>query len=210
MEPDLASVPGERGALRAEQVPHPATMTPRQRARRERLIQAALAMLETEEYERVQVKEVADRAHVSLGTLYNYFSSKERLFAEVLVHWADSLPTNVRSRPLKAAPPADRLREAVHRALRAFERRPQMARLVNVLVMSSDPHAGELLTRMDGSTTDAYMLALAEMDPIVARRTVNLVNAVFSVALREWSLGRITMREVHDRLDSAISALVPG
>lgn len=185
-------------------------MTPRQQARRKRLIEAALVMLETEEYEKVQVKEVADRAHVSLGTLYNYFSSKERLFAEVLVEWADSLPTNVRSRPLKAAPPADRLREAVHRALRAFERRPQMARLVNVLVMSTDPLAGELLSRMVRSTTDAYMLALAEMDPIVARRTVGLVNAVFSVALREWSLGRISMSEVHDRLDSAISALVPA
>jgi AcrR family transcriptional regulator len=184
-------------------------MTPRQRVRRNRLIEAALEMLETEEYEGVQVKEVADRARVSLGTLYNYFSSKERLFAEVLVHWADNLPTNVRSRPLRAGPPADRLREAVHRALRAFERRPQMARLVNVLVMSTDPFAGELLARMDRSTTDAYMLALAEMDPIVARRTVNLVNAVFSVALREWSLGRITMSELHDRLDGAITALIP-
>ena len=108
--------------------PHPATMTPRQRARRDRLIEAALALLEEDDYEQVQVKDVADRAGVSLGTLYNYFSSKERLFAEVLVRWADSLPTNVRSRPLEQARPADRLMEVVHRALRAFERRPQMAR----------------------------------------------------------------------------------
>jgi TetR/AcrR family transcriptional regulator, cholesterol catabolism regulator len=193
----------------ADQVPpHPATMTPRQRARRVRLIEAALALLEEDDYERVQVKDVADRAGVSLGTLYNYFSSKERLFAEVLVRWADSLPTNVRSRPLEQARPVDRLMEVVHRALRAFERRPQMARLVNVIMMSADPLAADHLARMNRATTDAYMQALSTMDPVRARRTVDVVNAVFGVAVREWSQGRITIAEVHERLDSAIGLLL--
>ena len=145
-------------------------MTPRQRDRRNRLIDAALAMLAEEDYERIQVKDVAETAGVSLGTLYNYFSSKERLFAEALVRWADSMPTNIRQRPLRHAGPAEQLKEAVHRALRAFERRPQMARLVHVLEMSADGFAGELLHRMDLATTDAYMQALSAVDPIVARR----------------------------------------
>jgi AcrR family transcriptional regulator len=192
-----------------EGVPHPATMTPRQRDRRNRLIDAALAMLATDDYERIQVKDVAERAGVSLGTLYNYFYSKERLFAEALVRWADSLPTNIRQRPLRHAGPADQLKEAVHRALRAFERRPQMARLVHVLEMSPDAFAGELMHRMDLATADAYMQALSAVDPAVARKGLNLVNAVFSVQLREWSRGRITMRELHDRLDEAITFLEP-
>jgi AcrR family transcriptional regulator len=192
-----------------QSVPHPATMTPRQRDRRNRLIQAALEMLTEEDYERIQVKDVADTAGVSLGTLYNYFSSKERLFAEALVRWADSMPTNIRQRPLRNARPAEQLKEAVDRALRAFERRPQMARLVHVLEMSPDAFAGELLHRMDLATTDAYMQALSAVDPIVARKALNVVNAVFSVQLREWSRGRITMREVHDRLDAVISFIEP-
>ncbi len=183
-------------------------MTPRQRDRRDRLIDAALTLLETEDYDHVQVKEVADLAGVSLGTLYNYFFSKERLFAEALVRWADSLPASIRNRPLTEATPAARLKEAVHRALRAFERRPQMARLVNVLVMSGDSLAGDLLGRMNGSTSDAYLQALSGVEPVVARSMVDVVNAVFSTALREWSLGRITIREVHDRLDSAIDLVV--
>jgi AcrR family transcriptional regulator len=193
----------EEGAL------HPATMTPRQRDRRNRLIDAALAMLATEDYERIQVKDVAENAGVSLGTLYNYFYSKERLFAEALVRWADSLPTNIRQRPLRHAGPADQLKEAVHRALRAFERRPQMARLVHVLEMSPDAFAGELMHRMDLATADAYMQALSAVDPAVARKALNLINAVFSVQLREWSRGRITMRELHDRLDEAITFIEP-
>jgi AcrR family transcriptional regulator len=184
-------------------------MTPRQRDRRNRLIDAALAMLATEDYERIQVKDVAESAGVSLGTLYNYFFSKERLFAEALVRWADSLPTNIRLRPLQNAAPAEQLKEAVHRALRAFERQPQMARLVHVLEMSTDGFAGELLHRMDLATTDAYMQALFAVDPVVARNALSVVNAVFSVQLREWSRGRITMRDVHDRLDVAISFIEP-
>src|SRR5579863_3054067 len=90
---------------RAPRPLHPSTMTARQRDRRERLIDAAVALLETEDYERVQVKDVADRAGVSLGTLYHYFFSKERLFAEALVRWASDLPSNIRDRPLRAVSP---------------------------------------------------------------------------------------------------------
>jgi hypothetical protein len=43
----------------------------------------------------------------------------------------------------------------------------------------------------------------------VARKGLNLVNAVFSVQLREWSRGRITARELHDRLDEAITFIEP-
>jgi AcrR family transcriptional regulator len=183
-------------------------MTPRQRDRRDRLIEAALALLETDDYEKVQVKDVADKAGVSLGTLYNYFFSKERLFAEALVRWAGNLPTNIRNRPLRETSPQARLEEAVHRALRAFEKRPQMARLVSVLMMSDDPFAGDLMERMDRATTDAYMQALSAVDPVVARAIVDVVNAVFSLALREWSRGRITARELYDRVDSAIGLLL--
>jgi AcrR family transcriptional regulator len=187
--------------------PHPSAMTPRQRDRRDRLIEAALHLLETDDYERIQVKDVADQAGVSLGTLYNYFSSKERLFAEVLVRWANSFPVNIRNRPLGTAPPGGRLKEAVHRALRAFERRPQMARLVNVLEMSTDPMAAEMLGRLNQSTTDGYLQALSTLEPGIARRTVDVLHAVFSVTLREWSQGRMTMGEVHDRIDSAVDLL---
>lgn len=191
-----------------QRIPHPATMTPRQLDRRDRLIDAAVALLQTEDYENVPVKDVADLAGVSLGTLYSYFNSKERLFAEALAKWAESLPINIRNRPLRDAPPGERLEEAMHRALRAFEKRPQMARLVNVLMMSADSLASELMARMDRSTADAYLQALSALDAAVARSMVDVVNAVFTLALRDWSLGRITMDEVHQRVDSAIGLVV--
>jgi AcrR family transcriptional regulator len=183
-------------------------MTPRQRDRRERLLEAGLAGLDGDDYEKVQVKEIADRVGVSLGTLYNYFSSKERFFAEVMLRWADNLPMNVRDRPPAQAGPADRLKDTLRRALRAFEKQPQMARLINVLVMSNDPLAAGILDRLNQSTTDAYMQALAGIDPTRARRMIDVINAVFGSLVREWSQGRITIGEVRDRIDSAVSLVV--
>jgi AcrR family transcriptional regulator len=193
-----------------DDLPHPATLTARQRERRERLLDAAYALVLAQGYDRVQVKEVADAAGVSLGTLYNYFTSKERLFAEVLVRWTESLPADVRRRPLPAAPPADRLKEAMRRAVRAFEIGPEMARLVKVLEMSTDPVSSRLLEQMERATTDAYMQALAEVDTRLARSIVQVANAVFSSALQGWSRGRLSTREFYGQVFSAIDLIVPS
>jgi AcrR family transcriptional regulator len=183
-------------------------MTARQRDRRERLLDAGLAALAGIDYDQIQVKDVADQAGVSLGTLYNYFVSKERFFAEVLVRWADSLPTHVKRRPPAQDSPVGRLTDTVHRALHAFERHPQMARMVNILMMSTDPFAVELIQRIDRSSSDVYMQSLAGIDPARSRRIVNVVQAVFGSELREWSLGRSSMSEVYQEIDATIQLLL--
>jgi len=195
---------------RAEQAPPPlpSTLTHRQFARRDSLIKAGLALLETDEYERIQVKDVAERAGVSLGTLYHYFSSKEHLFAEVLVRWASGLGPNIKRGSVRAEKPADRLVETVHLALRAFQHQPQMGRLINVLLVSSDSFAVEMIGRLEQTTVSAYVNALAPMDPEAARPIVDVVNAVFASAVREWSMGRMSIVDVYDRVTKAVHLLL--
>ena len=83
-----------------------------------------------------------------------------------------------------------------------------MARLVNVLIMSSDPFSAETLGRLDRSNTDAYLQALAGIEASKARRMVQIVQAVFGAELLAWSLGRTTIQQVHDNLDSTIDLVV--
>ena len=47
----------------------PNLLTDDQRARRQRIIDAGLVLLERNEYERIQIKDVAEEADVALGTL---------------------------------------------------------------------------------------------------------------------------------------------
>src|ERR1700735_3164897 len=116
----------------------PSLLTEDQLARRRRIIDAGLALLERNEYERIQMKDVAEEAGVALGTLYRYFSSKEHLFAEVLVKWAATLSVSLSRRPPLETTPQERLRVALHRSVRAFQHQPQLARLIASLELSSD------------------------------------------------------------------------
>src|SRR5580700_8647319 len=105
-------------------------LSSRQAARRQHLLDAALALLEERDYERISVREVAESAGVALATLYHYLPSKDHLFAEALVQWASTMGPDVTRRPLNGATAAQRIEGALLRAARAFERRPQLARLL--------------------------------------------------------------------------------
>ena len=74
----------------------PASLPAHLRERRERIIRAAMELLEDAEYEKVQMRDVADRAGVALGTVYRYFTSKEHLYAAVLVEWSADFFARIR------------------------------------------------------------------------------------------------------------------
>jgi AcrR family transcriptional regulator len=182
--------------------------TEAQRARRQRVIDAGLALGQEREYEKIQMKDVAEEANVALGTVYNYFSSKEHLFAEVLIAWAASMGGGIARNPLKGATDVDRLTEIYHRSVRAFQRQPQLARLIATLETSSDPYATEVLARLGEATTDTYASAMHDVAPERALAIVRVVDAVLASGLRSWVAGRMNVTEVNDRLSNAIRLLL--
>src|SRR2546423_1981197 len=56
-----------------------------QRERRKRILDATLALASRGGYDAVQMRTVAERADVALGTLYRYFPSKIHLLVSALV-----------------------------------------------------------------------------------------------------------------------------
>jgi len=181
----------------------------RQAARRQGVLDAALALLQESDYDRVHVRQVADRASVALATVYHYFPSKEHLFGEALVQWAGTMRTGL-SRPLRPGNPADRLKEALRRSVRAFERQPQLARLVGSLEGSDEPFAHYVLDRLDQVTTEVYLDTLADLDRDLAIRVVRVVDAVLDAGLRGWCSGRLRVDEVYSALVDAVDLVLPG
>jgi AcrR family transcriptional regulator len=187
------------------------TLTHAQQARRDRIVDAGLALLAERDFDRIQVKDVAEAANVALGTLYHYFSSKDHLFAEVLVRWAGTLRTNISRHPLRGATDAHRLTQVINRSVRAFQRQPSLARLVATLETSADPFATEILSRLAQTTNDIYVEAIHDLDPETAQRVVTVVDAVLASRLRSWVAGRISITTVTDDLADAIGLLLdPG
>ena len=56
----------------------------RQRARRDRIVQATVQLMGDHDYDSLQMKDITAAAGVALGTTYRYFSSKDHLVAEAL------------------------------------------------------------------------------------------------------------------------------
>jgi len=182
----------------------------RQAARRQRLLDAAFSLLETRDYEKISVREVAESAEVALATLYHYFPSKEHLFAEALVQWASTLGSDVTRRPLTGTTPAQKVEEALRRSARAFERRPQLARLLMRFETSDEPFAHEVLSRLDATTTDVYLELLDHLPRDEAVRVVRVLDGVFDSSLRAWSSGRATTADLHRSLSDAVRLVLGG
>src|SRR5690242_12394842 len=94
-----------------------------QLARRERIVVAGLHLLDSQEYDRIQIRDVAQEAGVALGTLYRYFSSKEHLYAAVLLEWSALGRAGQRRANRKNA--EQHLRSRIRGVITAFERQPQ-------------------------------------------------------------------------------------
>src|ERR1043165_5918735 len=70
-----------------------------QAVRRKRGIDAATELAAVGGYEAVQMRDVADKADVALGTLYRYFPSKDQLLVAALGEWATSLERRLMQKP---------------------------------------------------------------------------------------------------------------
>jgi AcrR family transcriptional regulator len=182
----------------------PPARTPSQQARRARIIATATELLDEREYERIQIREVAEGAGVALATLYRYFPSKELLYAHVLQAWSESFDRDLRTS--RVEPPTDeaRLRAALRRVVRAYERHPHFYRLVTVLDVGTDPAVGEVYatfaTRFVGALRDALRDVADDDAEAIARMTSALLGAL----LRAWSLGRTPIAGVYAQLDRAV------
>ena len=188
--------------------PPETALTTRQLERRERILETAIELASEGGYEAVQMRDVASKADVALGTLYRYFASKDQLLAAAWGHWAARLEPRITTRPLHGDTMAERATDFLHRATRAFERNPKLAAAVLTTVSSSD--ASALQPQRQASQLIARMLrgVMEPLEPAVAGGVVNVLNHVWHSALLTWSSGQATIGEVYDALDEACHLLL--
>ena len=176
-----------------------------QRERRRRIVHAALDLLADHEYDAIQVRDIADAAGVALATLYRYFSSKEHLYAAVLLEWAADYPVGL-DRAAGTDPEA-RIRALMRRAVRAFERAPHVMRVVVVLETSDDPNARALFDEFARANAAVFLDALRSLDAEIAASIHFTLNSVMVTRLRSWALGRATIPDVNRSIEQSIDLI---
>ncbi len=188
-------------------LPNPASLPRGQQERRQRIVKAAINLLERGEYDAIQMRDVAEQAGVALATIYRYFTSKEHLYAAAMLEWASGYPTAGRAGSVSGAGDESRLRALMRRAVRAFERYPQMMRAEIVLESSNDPNARALWDEFAAQNTATLTAAMSSTDPGTAAAIVDIANAVMVTRLRSWALGRCTIRDVDKSVQRALDLL---
>jgi AcrR family transcriptional regulator len=178
-----------------------------QLARRQRIVDAAAAALDAQDYEQIQIRDVAQAGGVALGTLYRYFSSKEHLYAAVLDQWAAAgEAADARYADLDAV---ERIRGRVQRVIRAFERRPRYYKLQTLLLNSADGNVKELLDRFAESATTNLMRDLALLGPTAADDAADMLWSIISSMLTQAIYRGRPMTDVYRVCDGFVDLLVP-
>src|SRR5580692_7383301 len=166
-------------------------LTRAQQARRQRVIDAAMALGLEGGYEAVQMRDVAARADVAMGTVYRYFTSKDHLLAATLVHWVELLDVRLAQQPPRGGIPAERVLDVLDRALRAMGRQPKLVTAVFTSLSSPDPGA------------------IGCPQPPDPAERARIIGHVWYSALVGWINGWSTMARVYDELAVAVGLLLP-
>jgi AcrR family transcriptional regulator len=184
-------------------------LTRAQQARRQRVIDAAMSLGLEGGYEAVQMRDVAARADVAMGTVYRYFTSKDHLLAATLVHWVELLDTRLAQQPARGDHPDARVLDVLDRALRAMGRQPKL--VAAVFTSLSSPDAGavgcqqQITQLMEGIITRA----IGEPQPPDPSERARIIGHVWYSALVGWINGWSTMARVYDELAVAVGLLLP-
>ena len=184
-------------------------LTRAQQARRQRVIDAAMALGLDGGYDAVQMRDVAARADVAMGTVYRYFTSKDHLLAATLVYWVEQLAVRIEQHPPQGDQPADRVLDVLDRALRAMGRQPRLVAAVFTSLSSPDPAAvgcqQQITLLMEG------IIAGAMGEPAVPDMSerARMIGHVWYSALVGWINGWSTMARVYDELAVSVRLLLP-
>ncbi|MGZ5398720.1 MAG: TetR family transcriptional regulator [Nocardioides sp.] len=182
-----------------------------QRERRKRILDATVALASDGGFEAVQMRAVADRAEVALGTLYRYFPSKIHLLVSALGREVERAESAVAARPVPGDTPAERVIHVLKRTSRGLQGDRHLAEALTRAFMFADEsvseeihHIGLLLTTMLTRAMHPDRLEVTAEDVMIAR----VIGDVWFSALVAWVTGRSTATETAEHLDTAVRLLL--
>src|SRR3954466_10110471 len=180
-----------------------------QRDRRKRILDATLALASKGGYDAVQMRTVAERADVALGTLYRYFPSKIHLLVSAMARELERVRERTERIPLPGATPYDRLSFILSRITKGMQRDPQLTEAMTRAFMFADASAAAEVDTVGRLMDRMIARALTDEEPTEDQLAVaRVISDVWLANLVAWVPRRASAADVGARLELAIGLLL--
>jgi AcrR family transcriptional regulator len=177
-------------------------------ARKQRLIAAATALAAEGGYDAVQMRDVASRAEVALGTLYRHYSSKDQLLLAALAAQATALRERLDQRPARGDAPSARVADVLRRASRALERQPRVTHAMVTAMSVADDSAAPVKHEIN-ETLRAIIVDAVDGTPIPdLDDVVRVLGSVWFAELTFWSGGLTDANAMAEHLARAAAVVL--
>jgi len=180
-----------------------------QRERRKRILDATLALASKGGYEAVQMRTVAERADVALGTLYRYFPSKIHLLVGALTEEMEQIQDKLDRRPIPGETPADRMLYVLSRVTGSMQRDPMLTEAMTRAFMFADPSAATEVNTVANQMVRMFTKAMHDGEPSADDIAVaRVIGDVWLANLIAWVTRRSSADDVSSHLELAARLLL--
>ena len=185
-----------------------------QRERRKRILDATYELAASGGFDAVQMRAVAERADVALGTLYRYFPSKIHLLVSALGRQFGEAATRLNEREIPGDTQADRVLYVLKRMARGMQGDPKLTEALTRAFMFADSSVAAEIHVVGMAMTSIVTHAMrggesgddavSDEDVVVAR----VIGDVWLSALVSWVTGRSTAAETAQHMETAVHLIL--
>ena len=182
-----------------------------QQDRRRRILDATIALASEGGFDAVQMREVADRADVALGTLYRYFPSKIHLLVSALAGRFEAADQALRGRAVTGDDEAERVIGVLRRVTRGLQGDEKLTEALTRAFMFADSSVQTEIDRVGMLLTTMLTRAMRpEADEVTAEdvQVARVIGDVWLSSLMTWVTGRSSAKETSDHMEYAVRLIL--
>jgi TetR/AcrR family transcriptional regulator, cholesterol catabolism regulator len=183
--------------------------SPAQQDRRKRILDATMALASKGGFDAVQMRTVAERADVALGTLYRYFPSKIHLLVTALTRELSRTLDRLQRTRVPGDTPAARTLFVLHRITRALQRDSQLTEAMTRAFMFADTSVAAEATEVSRLLERMLTYAMADGEPSEREKAIaQVIRDVWMSNLVAWVTRRASAEDVTSRLELTVGLLL--
>lgn len=180
--------------------------------RREGVLDAAYALAAEGGFDAVQMRTVAERGRVALGTLYRYYPSKIHLLVATFGREFGRVAEDLRVRPAAGPDPAARVVDVLDRLADRLHHDRLLTEAMTRGFLFADESAAEAVGAVEDLISTVLVRAIHDDPEAVGEEsswvTARIVRDVWLAALVAWAGGRHTSTETQTYMARAVTRIL--